>query len=754
VGGRGGSAGRRGAGGRGAGRCGAAGIVHLALVASLALTALGCGGGAVRLPAGTPVVLVSIDTLRSDHLPAYGYRGVATPAIDELAGDGIRFEHAYSPTPLTLPAHTSLLTGLLPGDHGVRDNVGYLLDSQAVTAGKVPFLPELLHRAGYATGGAVSAFVLRGRTGLATGFDFYEDSIEFRTRTGLGGLQRPGAETLARCRDWLRGAAGKPFFLFFHLYEPHTPYAPPEPFASRYPLPYDGEIAEADRVVGELLGELRRLGVYERSLVILVGDHGEGLGDHGEDEHGVLLYREAIQVPLIVKLPDRRLAGTVVAAPAGLVDVVPTVVELLGLPRPGGLAGTSLLALTGADAPQRRIYSETFYPRLHFGWNELASLIDGRHHFIAGPDPELYDLAADPGERHNGLGDDRRLAVDLRGELAGYQRALAPPGAVDPSTRQALAALGYVGTAVPGGAGPLPDPKAQLGTLADLKAGFALHAQGDFAAAAAAFRRVLDGNPRMVDAWEFLGRCLERLGKDDEALDAYRQALEISGGSPDVALTAASLYLELGRLDEAEKHARLAVATHPSFAHGLLAQVALAREDLDGAEREAREAMTEEPFRIGPMIALAAVRHARGDYEGAQDLVRQAAAAYAERQAQDPELIKGLHLVEGKIRADLGDAAGAEKSFDEEIRLFPRDVRAYSNLAILRALAGHPGEAGLILQRMVAANGSAAAYAEAVKTLRILGDPAAAAALLRFARGKYPGEKSLRALEKPAAKAG
>jgi arylsulfatase A-like enzyme len=295
------------------------------LLALLLCTLTACSRPASTpgIPAGTPVILISIDTLRADHLPAYGYKGVETPHLDALRRDAVLFTNAYTPTPLTFPAHSSLLTGLLPGQHGIRDNVGYSLDAGKIARGELPFLPQILHGKGYATGGAVSAYVLLGRNGLKTGFDFYEDSIELQTNRGLGGLQRPGGETLRLSMDWLRGAAEKPFFFFFHIYEPHTPYAPPEPFATRYAAsPYDGDIAAADAIVGELIAELKRLDAYDRAIVVLLSDHGEGLGQHGEEEHGVLLYREAIHVPLLLKLPEGARAGETSEAPAGLTDVV------------------------------------------------------------------------------------------------------------------------------------------------------------------------------------------------------------------------------------------------------------------------------------------------------------------------------------------------------------------------------------------------------------------------------------------------
>ena len=737
----------------------------LLLTAPLAMAAAGCGrrpDRAASAPPGTPVVLISIDTLRADHLPVYGYRGVATPAIDALRRDAVLFARAYTHTPLTLPSHTALLTGLLPAVTGVRDNVGYALDTARVTSGDLPYLPLILQQHGYATGGAVSAYVLQGRTGLAAGFDFYEDSIEFRTGTGLGGLQRPGTETLRLALPWLRAAAAppqRPFFLFFHIYEPHTPYDPPEPYASRYPLKYDGEIATADAIVGQLLAELRRLGAYDRAIVVLLSDHGEGLGDHGEDEHGVLLYNEAIHVPLLLKLPHGQLAGRTAAAPAALTDVAPTLLGLLGLPVPARMRGASLVGLVDRREDRgdrredrredRRVYAETFYPRLHFGWSDLASLVGRRYHYIEGPEPEIYDLDQDPRETRNLLRDQRRLYADMRRELAGYDRRLAPPAAVDAETRSAMAALGYVGHASigagAGGDGPLPDPRSHLDVLRDLKQGFAAIARHDYRLAAATFERTLAGNPQMADAWEFLGRAREKLGDSRAALAAYGKALRLDPGSAPVAMAAASLYFDLGQLDQAEAHARLAAAGNPSFAHGLLAQIALRRGKLDDAEREARAAL-DKGRRIQPMITLAEVLHARHRYEEALDEVRQAEHAYAERSARDPELIQGLDLIRGKILADMGDAAGAEKAFQQEIQRFPDDLRAYPNLALLYALTGRPAAARDTLQHMVTAHPSAAAYAEAVKALRVMSDSADATAVLRFALRKYPGDPLLATL--------
>ncbi|HEX6200568.1 MAG TPA: sulfatase, partial [Thermoanaerobaculia bacterium] len=294
---------------------------------TLLLSTTGCGrGGVESAPARRPIVLISIDTLRSDRLPAYGYDGVETPALDALREDSILFERAYAHVPLTLPSHASLLTGLLPPDHGVRDNAGYRLAKEAGTT-----LAERLGSSGYATGAAVSAFVMRAETGLARGFDHYDDELAAGASATIGEIQRPGGRTLDAALEWIDTLDERPFFLFFHIYEPHTPWTPPPELAARYGDTYDGDVAAADAVIGRLLAALRERDLYERSTVILLSDHGEGLGDHGEKEHGVLLYREDLQVPLLVKLPGNRRAGSSVAEPVQLVDVAPTVLELAGL---------------------------------------------------------------------------------------------------------------------------------------------------------------------------------------------------------------------------------------------------------------------------------------------------------------------------------------------------------------------------------------------------------------------------------------
>jgi len=692
---------------------------------------------------GAPIVVISIDTLRSDHLPAYGYRGVETPAIDALVKDAILYERAYSHIPLTLPSHATLLTGLLPPGNGVRDNVGYILE-----AGKHPHLPRSLKAAGYATGAAVSAYVLRAETGMAADFDFYDDAIDARAGQALGRSQRPGRETEESAKTWMHSVDGKPFFLLLHLYEPHTPYEPPEPFATRYrEHPYDGEIAAADSIVGDFLADLKQRGIYDRAIVVLLSDHGEGLLEHGEQEHGVFLYREALQVPLLVKLPGSLRGGTRVAAPAGLIDLFPTLVQLIGAPVPPGLDGTSLFDLGGPHAPVRSLYAETYYPRLHLGWSEATALIRDRFHYIRVPKPELYDLTADPGERANVLAGERRAYAALRQELEGRIRPLTAPAATDQETARKLGALGYItsSTGVGGDSRePLPDAKDRIATLKDFGLAFSEYEAQRYAEAVPAFERIVAVNPKMIDAWEHLGLALQKLGRREAALAAFQKAMNLSGGVAHVALATASLLVEMGRLDEARQHAELGLATSPASAHDVLAQIAMARKDPETAEREAHAALAVPGPKVAPLLTLAQVLTDRGKLEPALAAIQQAIDEVSRQPGHSP--FPGLFYLRGDVLARLGRTAEAVPSFEREIAGFPRDTRAYTRLSVLYASEGRSNDAVSALRRMVETNESPIAYAEAVKTLRVLGDPAGAQALLRHALALHPESPELRAL--------
>jgi choline-sulfatase len=679
--------------------------VHLAglLLAAAGLLAAGCHRppAAATFP-GAPLVLISIDTLRSDHLPAYGYRGVATPAIDALRRDSLLFTRVYCHYPMTLPSHVSLLSGELPPVNGVRDNSGFVFDSARHT-----FLPRLLKQAGYDTGAVVSTAVLAAGTGLAGGFDFYDDRMP--AARYMEEAKRPGAESARAALDWVgHRAAGHPFFLFLHLYEPHAPHRPPEPFASRYrALPYDGEIAAADAVVGEFLGGLKRLGVYDRAVVTLLSDHGESLGEHGEMQHGMFLYRATLQVPLLLKLPGSRLSGGSVTAPAQLIDVVPTFLRLAGVPAPAGLAGESLLEIgrppaagragvpdrvAAAAARERPIYAETLGPRLHYGWSELTSLIEGGLHLADGPEPELFDLAADPGEIHNRLTGERRSFAAMRRTIRGIYQPPAPPRPADAETARRLASLGYVAASGVLALGPLPDPRGRRAELATLDAAILAIQEERFAAAAPLLERLLAANPRMPDVHLLLAWTCERLGRDREAADSYRHAFAAAGGSPTLALIAARGLLKAGQVEEARTLAGLAHGSgvDPAAAAALAVQIALARNDLDAA--------------------LAGLPHIDGDAEAGA--LRRAVGIRLADAGRSQEALAVLEPLAGGGDAATLDAiaiALSETGRDQEavavagrvLAAAPRDARAHQILGAVALHREQPDEARRQLQLAV-----------------------------------------------------
>src|SRR6266545_772697 len=408
------------------------------------LIATGCGRRNVATYPNAPVIIISIDTVRADHLPMFGYSGVETPNLDAFRGDAVLFTSAYSQVPLTLPSHTAILTGLLPPQNGVRNNIGYVLDPRIAT------IPSFLKQHGYETGGAVSAFVLRGSAGLSHSFDFYDDAIANRPDVATGALQRSGRITEQIAARWIDARTSRPFFFFFHIFEPHAPYEPEEPFRSRYADAYDGEIATADAIVGDFIADLKRRRIYDRAIIFLLSDHGEGLNQHGEPEHGIFLYREDILVPLLVKLPGSAARGTKIDSPVALVDLFPTIAQLIGAAAPANLSGRSLFMRAEGE---RRIYSESLYPRIHLGWSELRSLEDSRHHFIQAPKPELYDMQRDPEEKNNVLSEDRRTYAQMRDELARYTDKATLPSHVDPEEAKKLAALGYLSSTAPSSGG-------------------------------------------------------------------------------------------------------------------------------------------------------------------------------------------------------------------------------------------------------------------------------------------------------------
>jgi choline-sulfatase len=706
------------------------------LVAAAAAAACVAAGLAIWVaarrerPAAGPIVLVSIDTLRADRLPIYGYRRGRTPAIDALARDAVVFERAYAHSPQTLPSHASIFTGRLPFEHGARDNLGFAVRPSE------RLLPQWLRERGYATAGVVSAYVLRKEVRLDQGFDFYDSALPVSSpELSFGQVQRDGAASLAVAERWLAERADPRWFLFLHLYEPHKPYSPPERYKDLEP--YDGEIAYADEIVGRLLEHLRRRGLYDPATIVLLSDHGEGLGDHGELEHGVFVYNDTMHVPLVIKLPGGAGAGRRVGMPVQHVDLLPTLLELVGAPVPPGLPGRSLVPVLEdrGRVDERGIYAEALYPRYHFGWSELYSLTDARYRYIKAPREELYDLERDPGERKNLAAERPQVRAAMRAALdrliAG--RPVDTPAAASAEDRERLAALGYVGgqVEVAADATNLADPKDKIPTLRRYRAAVDLMGERRYGDAARLFREILAENPGMKDVWHQLANASVRAGDYPSALEAYRKLVEIGPTDPHALVGVAAVYLRLNRLDEARAHAELAARFASAddrrmvgSAYELLAKIALRQRDRDAALHYAARAEAADPTLPMAAYVQGRIAHAAGQYETALAFFLETARRLEGRTITLTE----LHYYTGDTLARLERPRAAEIEFRKELALFPENVDAWAGLAMLHRSQGRDAESAQAIDEMLKRVPTREGYAMAERLWRLFGEPARARA--------------------------
>jgi len=725
----------------------------------LVLTALGATLAAVggwryaraSAPASGPIILISIDTLRADHLPAYGYRKVKTPAIDALAADGIVFERAYSHAPQTLPAHAALLSGRLPFETGVRDNMGF-----TVKPGE-RLLPQMLRERGYATAGIVSAFVLRKETGIGQGFDLFDAEMPPATLdTNISQVQRDGARSEAIAEKWLDGIGTTRAFLFLHLYEPHKPYAPPERFAEY--APYDGEIAYADEIVGHLVQYLKSHQLYDRSTIVLLSDHGEGLGDHGEQEHGLFVYDEAIHVPLIVKQESNAGAGRRVADVVQHIDIVPTILDLVKAPSAGNLRGRSLKPLLDGERhlPEQAVYSEAMYARYHFGWSELTALTDDRFRYIKAPHDELYDLRRDPREQTNLASDRPPARQALRGALdrlvAG--QPLQAPGDVSADARERLQALGYVGATTDlsaAAADTLPDPKDKREVLEMYRAAVDRAAERKWREAIGLLQQILRDDPGMADVWSQLATFAGRIDRHDLALDAYKHFIELKPSDPGGYLGAAATLLRMQKLKDAREHAELAVqivkdadTRSRESAHELLAKIALARRDADEARTEAELAYKADSRLPLPAYVDGRLRYDQGQFADALPLFEQ---ALAEQQKAGNAPLAELHYYAGDTYGRLERYPEAEAQFLAELHDYPHNVRASAGLAMLYQATGRADASARALDDMMRLTPTPESYALAARLWTMFGNRQQADAVRAEARRAFaePTRASARA---------
>ncbi|MFL6233354.1 MAG: sulfatase-like hydrolase/transferase [Thermoanaerobaculia bacterium] len=610
-----------------------------ALALGAALPAAAVAGALQPARRAPNLVLITLDTTRADHLGAWGYAQAHTPNLDALAARGTRFVRCDTAAPVTLPSHATLLTGLFPPRHGVRDNGTFVL------APKVETLAERLAAHGYDTAAVVSAVVLARRQGLDQGFRVYDDDLGAGYAQGSLVSERAAEDTTAAALKAL-GGLKQPFFLWVHYYDPHEEYRPPTRFADAAKGPhrlYDGEISYMDSQIGELLKKLPK-----ETDVLAVGDHGEMLGEHGEATHGLLLYRAARRVPLLLAGPDVP-AGKASDCLVRTADVTPTLLALAGQ-KAEGLDGRSLLPLPAGASCSRETYTESFLPFFAYKWYPLRSLADDRFLYMKAPKSSLYDLKADPAESRDLAPTQGKAAQGWDGKLVALLRALGekletpvrPENVLSEEQRRQLASLGYLGGVAEGPVtGSLSDPRAMTGVARDLHAATRTVQEGHCDQALPRLQAIVKQDPHNFPALSLAGFCLRQAGRTESALNLFQRAQKENDLNAVPIADAAGCLLDLGRKAEAEK--------------------------------EFRRALTLDPAQAAAASSLARMLRQRGDRKGALEVLDTALRAGA----HEPEIF----LERGVARAESGGLESALADFREAARRAPANPVPLENAA-------------------------------------------------------------------------
>ncbi|MCK4413186.1 MAG: sulfatase-like hydrolase/transferase [Candidatus Eisenbacteria sp.] len=617
----------------------------------------------------TNLILITLDTTRRDHLSCYGFPMQTTPHLDRIAAEGVLFEEAFTPIPVTLPAHATIMTGLYPFQHGVRHNGTYVLPDDAIT------LAELLGAKGYDTGAVLGAFPVDQRFGLAQGFNHYDDDFSSPSKESPGDYtERPADEVTRLSLAWIDEHTAEPFFLWAHYFDPHGPYEPPEPYLSRLPDdPYSGEIAFMDGEIGLLMDGLKSRGLVERTMILIAGDHGESLGEHGEEGHSVFIYGATQEVPLLLRLPD---GGIWMGAPwrnhrvaglASLTDLLPTAWNALGFAREElpPCAGRSLLPVVLRTGPAHAwLYHETLVPNLDYGMSDLRGLQVEWWKYIRAPQQELYNLDKDPKELHNLAG--RELArveameAQLMMILEGEEQADAPM-AMDEETIEKLRSLGYLGGSAPKKTARA-DPKELTEVRPVVDRALELSNTGQVPEALVVLDSLLRVRPHTRIALRLRAHCLMRRGRGPEALEAYDRAIADCSGCPD----------EFGLLKEQAR------------AYLLAGQPKKALE-------QTRTLLEERPQEPGLNVQLGEILQAQGDYAGAHQAYEQEAELFP---TETSALIKvgQLYTIRKRIRE-------AERAYRQALKRRPDDLEALAALADLLDATGQRVEAERLSDR-------------------------------------------------------
>lgn len=498
------------------------------------------------------VLLITLDTTRADRLGCYGYPKAKTPNLDALAQNGIRFANTYAPAPLTLPSHCSIMTGMYPQAHQVHNNGTYTLAPDKLT------LAKILKDKGFQTAAFVASFSVDSRFGLDQGFDLYDDNFQESTPFKALNAERKAEQVYAVFSPWFDKLQDKPFFCWLHFFDPHLPYNPPSPYREQFAdSPYDGELAYMDYIIGLVMRRLKDKNILGRTVIVVAGDHGEGFGEKGESGHGVFLYDNTMKVPLIFYAENHLPPQRVVPARVRLIDIMPTVLDILGLPRPESVQGTSLVPyILKKKKADLESYLETYYPKENFGWAPLFGLVAGDRKYIRAPKEELYDVKADPGENVNLFLSDKKNATALKNELA---RIFPSSGVPDSNAKKPLnseeqarlRSLGYVDYSDATAKGQGADPKDKTGELKMIQDAEKFEFEGQYQAAADLHEKMLALRPGAASSYINLALAQARLKKFEEAIQTLKRGIERIPNSEILQTRLGYTYLVTNRTGEA-----------------------------------------------------------------------------------------------------------------------------------------------------------------------------------------------------------
>lgn len=678
----------------------------LILFSCVALLQAGCKrtqpSQVATLPKNTNVLLITLDTTRADRMGFHGYALAATPTLDAMAARSTVFDDAHATVPLTLPSHATIHTGRFPREHGLRIN------GRAQLGDTHPTLARLFRDSGYGTAAFVSTFVLDGGYGLSRGFEVYDDKVsDLEPGADIQEAERRGDATTTQALAWLQAQGDRPFFCWIHYYDPHHPYAPPEPFRSQHPDPYDGEIAFMDAQIARVMKWLQSASLADRTLVVVAGDHGESFGEHGEWGHTTFVYETNLRVPLFFMHPQVVKAGHRVATTVSLVDVFPTIVDLIGFPKPRDLMGQSLIpSLSGGAIPERPAYAESENVHVVHTWAQQRTLMSGPWKYVSSTKPELFDRKSDRPEKRNLIDERRDVAIEMHQKLEQLYLEMVPGEAVrshqSPETIRRLESLGYVSGMAKNTKDELlteglPDPKDMVDVIRDLEQVHDLFEKNRFGEAVPLLEKAALRSPESVDVLQRLGRAYMKSNRINEAIETLKKALHIDANYRAAIRTLADAFMHARRRPEAIEHYELSLSLFPDDPQTLfnVGTAYLDERRLDEAIARFQKAVAIKPDYGDALVNLGAALLQKGAFDDAE-------AALIKATTLPPTAPAAYHVL-ARVYGVRGQLDQAVEYLQKALELRPAFERAADELAGIFLRTGQTAKASAVLRKFLEA---------------------------------------------------